>query len=88
MLCSAWNTNIKLNVPEIPKGIPSENERLFNKLQAKIKMNIDQTDPKNFKGHKDAPKFTNDSSKINEQRKEIIKKHFKKSVKIKKPFKY
>ena len=65
-----------------------ENERLFNKLQAKIKMNIDQTDPKNFKGHKDAPKFTNDSSKINEQRKEIIKKHFKKSVKIKKPFKY
>ena len=65
-----------------------ENERLFNKLQAKIKMNIDQTDPKNFTGHKDAPKFTNNSSKINEQRKEIIKKHFKKSVKIKKPFKY
>ena len=64
-----------------------ENERLFNKLQAKIKMNIDQTDPKNFKGHKDAPKFTNES-KINEQRKEIIKKHFKKSVRIKKPFKY
>ena len=64
-----------------------ENERLFNKLQAKIKMNIDQTDPNNFKGHKDAPKFTNES-KINEQRKEIIKKHFKKSVKIKKPFKY
>ena len=26
MLCSAWNTNIKLNVPEIPSGIPSENE--------------------------------------------------------------
>jgi hypothetical protein len=24
MLCSAWNTNMKLNVPEIPKGIPSE----------------------------------------------------------------
>ena len=65
-----------------------ENERLFNKLQAKIKMNIDQTDPKNFTGHKDAAKFTNDSSKLNEQRKKIIKKHFKKSVKIKKPFKY
>ena len=63
-----------------------ENERLFNKLQAKIKMNIDQTDPKNFKGHKDAPKFTNES-KINEQRKEIIKKHFKKPAKIKKLFK-
>ena len=63
-----------------------ENERLFNKLQAKIKMNIDQTDPKNFTGHKDAPKFTNES-KINEQRKEIIKKHFKKPAKIKKLFK-
>jgi hypothetical protein len=24
MLCSAWNTSIKLNVPEIPNGIPSE----------------------------------------------------------------
>ena len=63
-----------------------ENERLFNKLQAKIKMNINQTDPKNFKGHKDAPKFTNDS-KINEQRKGIIKKHFKKPVKVNKLFK-
>merc|ERR1711920_984764 len=26
MLCSAWNTSIKLKVPEIPKGIPSEND--------------------------------------------------------------
>ena len=25
MLCSAWNTIMKLNVPEIPRGIPSEN---------------------------------------------------------------
>ncbi|CAN0311177.1 unnamed protein product, partial [Ectocarpus sp. 6 AP-2014] len=24
MLCSAWKTIMKLNVPEIPKGIPSE----------------------------------------------------------------
>jgi hypothetical protein len=24
MLCSAWNTIIKLKVPEIPRGIPSE----------------------------------------------------------------
>jgi len=24
MLCSAWNTIMKLKVPEIPKGIPSE----------------------------------------------------------------
>jgi hypothetical protein len=26
MLCSAWNTIMKLKVPEIPKGIPSEKE--------------------------------------------------------------
>jgi hypothetical protein len=26
MLCSAWNTIMKLKVPEIPKGIPSEND--------------------------------------------------------------
>jgi len=25
-LCSAWNTSMKLKVPEIPRGIPSENE--------------------------------------------------------------
>ena len=28
MLCSAWNTSMKLNVPEIPRGIPSENATL------------------------------------------------------------
>jgi hypothetical protein len=26
MLCSAWKTIIKLNVPEIPRGSPSEKE--------------------------------------------------------------
>ena len=26
MLCSAWNTNMKLKVPEFPKGIPSEKD--------------------------------------------------------------
>jgi hypothetical protein len=26
MLCSAWNTNMKLKVPEIPRGMPSEKE--------------------------------------------------------------
>ena len=34
------------------KLIFPENERLFNKLQTKIKQNIDLTDPKRFKGHK------------------------------------
>ena len=63
-----------------------ENERLFNKLQAKIKNNIDQTDPKNFTGHKEAPKFTDDNSEMNEQRKRIITKHFKKKVILKKLF--
>ena len=26
MLCSAWKTSMKLNVPEIPRGMPSEKE--------------------------------------------------------------
>ena len=63
-----------------------ENERLFNKLQAKIKMNINQTDPKNFKGHKEAPMFNDDNIEMSEQRKQIALKHFKKPVKIKKLF--
>jgi hypothetical protein len=25
-LCLSWDTNMKLKVPEIPKGIPSEKE--------------------------------------------------------------
>ena len=65
-----------------------ENQKLFNKLQDKIIRNIKQTDPKNFKGHKEAPKFTDKKTEVVEQRKKTILKHFKKSVKIKKPFKY
>ena len=64
-----------------------ENQKLFNKLQAKINQNIEMTNPKNFTGHKEAPKFTDDNSEINEQRKKIAIKHFKKPVKIKKLFK-
>ena len=64
-----------------------ENKKLFNKLQAKIKNNIDQTDPKNFTGHTEAPKFTDDNLEMNEQKKKIMMKHFKKPVKIKKLFK-
>ena len=62
-----------------------ENQKLFNKLQQKISNTIGQTDPKNFKDHTPPPQFT-DESKINEQRKKIISKHFKKPVKIKKLF--
>ena len=62
-----------------------ENKSLFNKLQQKISNTIGQTDPKNFKDHTPPPQFT-DESKINEQRKKIISKHFKKPVKIKKLF--
>ena len=63
-----------------------ENERLFNKLQAKIKQNIELTDPKKFKGHKEAPKFS-DVIDVNEQKKKTIAKYFKKPVKVKKLFK-
>ena len=65
-----------------------ENQKLFNKLQDKIIRNIKQTDPKNFKGHKEAPKFTDEKTEVVEQRKKTVLKYFKKPVKIKKPFKY
>ena len=63
-----------------------ENQRLFNKLQAKIKQNIELTDPKKFEGHKEAPKFS-DVIDVNEQKKKTIAKYFKKPVKVKKLFK-
>ena len=63
-----------------------ENQKLFDKLQDKIIRNVEQTDPKNFTGHKEAPKFTDDNSEMNEQRKRIITKHFKKKVILKKLF--
>ena len=64
-----------------------ENQKLFNKLQQKISNTIGQTDPKNFTGHKEAPKFTDNNIEMIEQRKQITLKHFKKPVKIKKLFK-
>tara|TARA_B100001057_G_C22811978_1_gene935793 strand:+ start:48 stop:1853 length:1806 start_codon:yes stop_codon:yes gene_type:complete len=63
-----------------------ENQKLFDKLQDKIIRNVKQTDPKNFTGHKEAPKFTDDNSEMNEQRKRIVTKHFKKKVILKKLF--
>ena len=64
-----------------------ENASLFSKLQNKIKQNIEMTNPKNFTGHAEAPKFTDNNLEMNEQKKKIMIKHFKKPVKIKKLFK-
>ena len=55
-----------------------ENISLFNKLQDKIIKNIEQTDPKNFTGHKEAPKFTETDINEQERRRKTIIKHFKK----------
>ena len=63
-----------------------ENVSLFNKLQNKIKQNIEMTNPDNFTGHKETPKFNDDHLEMNEQKKKIMIKHFKKPVKIKKLF--
>ncbi len=65
-----------------------ENQKLFNKLQDKIIRNVKQTDPKNFTGHKDVPKFVEEKTEVIEKRKRIVSKHFNKTAKIKKPFKY
>ena len=64
-----------------------ENISLFNKLQNKIRQNIEMTNPDNFTGHAEAPKFSDDNLQMNEQKKKIMIKHFKKPVKIKKLFK-
>ena len=64
-----------------------ENVSLFNKLQNKIQQNIEMTNPDNFTGHAEAPKFTDDHLEMSEQKKKTMIKHFKKPVKIKKLFK-
>ena len=55
-----------------------ENQKLFSKLQDKIIKNMNQTDPKNFAGHKDAPKFIKTDISDQEKRRRTIIKHFKK----------
>ena len=77
-----WQMDQKLQASEeyMETHFP-ENERLFNKLQTKIKQNIDLTDPKNFKGHKEAPKFVQNDITEQQRRKEIIARHFKKKGK-------
>ena len=55
-----------------------ENVSLFSKLQNKIKQNIEMTNPKNFTGHKEAPKFVETNVSEHEKRRKTIIKHFKK----------
>ena len=47
-------------------------------IQKKIKQNIELTDPKNFKGHKEAPKFNQIDITEQERRRKTIIRHFKK----------
>ena len=63
-----------------------ENVSLFNKLQNKIKQNIEMTNPDNFTGHKEAPKFSDDNVEMSEQKKKTVLKYFKKPVSVKKLF--
>ena len=74
-----WQMDQKLKASEeyMQTHFP-ENERLFNKLQKKIKQNIELTDPKNFKGHKEAPKFNQTDITEQERRRKTIIRHFKK----------
>ena len=55
-----------------------ENVSLFNKLQNKIRQNIEMTDPKNFTGHAEAPKFIKTDISEQEKRRKTIIRHFKK----------
>ena len=58
-----------------------ENQSLFNKLQQKISNTIGQTDPKNFTGHAEAPKFIQTDVTDKEKRRRTIIKNFKKKKK-------
>jgi len=55
-----------------------ENISLFNKLQNKIKQNIEMTNPKNFTGHAEAPKFIQTDITEQERRRKTIIRHFRK----------
>ena len=62
-----------------------ENQKLFKKIQKSIKKNIELTDPKSFKGVK-VPKFEGVDLTDFKRRKEVVARHYKKTVKIKKLF--
>ncbi len=55
-----------------------ENVSLFNKLQNKIRQNIEMTNPDNFTGHAEAPKFIKTDISEQEKRRKTIIRHFKK----------
>ena len=62
-----------------------ENQKLFKKVQKSIKKNIELTDPKSFKGVK-VPKFEGVDLTDFKRRKEVVARHYKKAVKVKKLF--
>ena len=55
-----------------------ENISLFNKLQNKIRQNIEMTNPDNFTGHAEAPKFIETDISEQQKRRKTIIRHFKK----------
>ena len=69
----------------VDKQFP-ENQRLFNKIQKRIKSTIGQTDPKNFKGIK-FPKFDKTNLEDFKRKKEVYSRFMKKPVDTKKLFK-
>ena len=62
-----------------------ENQKLFTKIQKSIKKNIELTDPKSFKGVK-VPKFEGVDLTDFKRRKEVVARHYKKAVKVKRLF--
>ena len=62
-----------------------ENKKLFKKIQKSIGKNIELTDPKSFKGVK-VPKFEGVDLSDFKRRKEVVARHYKKAVKVKKLF--
>ena len=62
-----------------------ENQKLFTKIQKSINKNIKLTDPKSFKGVK-VPKFEGVDLTDFKRRKEVVARHYKKAVKVKKLF--
>tara|TARA_B100001287_G_scaffold272572_1_gene274470 strand:- start:51 stop:2705 length:2655 start_codon:yes stop_codon:yes gene_type:complete len=81
-----WEMDQRLNASKeyMDKHYP-ENQKLFTKIQKTIKKNIELTDPKSFKGVK-IPKFEGVDLTDHKRRKEVVSKHYKKAIKIKKLF--
>ena len=81
-----WEMDQKLNASKeyMDKHYP-ENQKLFTKVQKSIKKNIELTDPKSFKGVK-VPKFKGVDLTDFKRRKEVVARHYKKAVKVKRLF--